>query len=217
MLPERTVGLQTPTPIHGLRDFQELCQSKPGRRQTSGFVNSVANYGDIASNIAVLTLTLCTQALTRSSWVATLCRSASSSLVNCSNCASCKQHSTTIALPSSVEDFSQKGRIPIRKFWMIKPFTNRGQIRLLNSKITDLDWYYSRHHQKLKFLICDLLFTPLVKDSLEPRVYLNKDTVPGTLNWMRYREQIPKSKFLKFLNNFSSISSLSPFLQMSTI
>ena len=41
---------------------------------------------------------------------------------------------------------------------------NRGQIRFLNSKTTDFDWYYSRHHQKLKFLICDLLFKPFEKD-----------------------------------------------------
>ena len=29
-----------------------------------------------------------------------------------------------------------------------------------------LDWYYSRHHQNLQFPICDLLFTPSVKNSL---------------------------------------------------
>ena len=32
-----------------------------------------------------------------------------------------------------------------------------GQIRFLNSKTTDLDWYYSRPNKKLKFLIRDLL------------------------------------------------------------
>ena len=40
---------------------------------------------------------------------------------------------------------------------------NRGQIWLLNSKTTDLDWYCSRPYQKLKFLILNLLFTPFVK------------------------------------------------------
>ena len=45
---------------------------------------------------------------------------------------------------------------------MIKRFMNREKIRLLNSKTTDLDWYYSRPYQKLKFLIRDLLFMPFV-------------------------------------------------------
>ena len=49
---------------------------------------------------------------------------------------------------------------------MIKLFMNKGQIdqRLLNSKATDLDWYYSRHYQKLKFLVHDLLFMIFVKN-----------------------------------------------------
>ena len=46
---------------------------------------------------------------------------------------------------------------------MIKLFTNRDQIRLLNSKSTDLDWYYSKHFWKLKLLIRDLLFTTFMK------------------------------------------------------
>ena len=52
----------------------------------------------------------------------------------------------------------------IPKSWTIKLFMNRGQIRLLNSrsKVTDLDFYYSRHNQKLKFLIGNLLFMPYV-------------------------------------------------------
>ena len=50
-----------------------------------------------------------------------------------------------------------------RSMWMglkictIKVLINRGQIRLVNDKTTDLDWYYSRHNQNLKFLIRDLL------------------------------------------------------------
>ena len=40
---------------------------------------------------------------------------------------------------------------------------NREQIRLLNSKTTDLDWYYSKPYQKPKYLIRDLLFTTFVK------------------------------------------------------
>ena len=64
--------------------------------------------------------------------------------------------------------FSQKGWIayllPIRKIWTIKLFVNRGQIRLLDSKTTDLDWNYSRPQWKLKFLIRDLLFTTFVKN-----------------------------------------------------
>ena len=39
----------------------------------------------------------------------------------------------------------------IRPFWMIiKLFMNRRQIRLLNSKTTDLDWDHSRYYKKLK-------------------------------------------------------------------
>ena len=46
---------------------------------------------------------------------------------------------------------------PIRNMWMIKLFINREQIRLLNTKSTDLDWNYSRSYQKLKYLVRDLL------------------------------------------------------------
>ena len=52
----------------------------------------------------------------------------------------------------------------IRNIWMIKLFTNREQIRPLNSKSTDLDWNYSIPYWKLKLLICDLLFTTFVKN-----------------------------------------------------
>ena len=48
---------------------------------------------------------------------------------------------------------------------MIKLFINGVQMRLLNGKTTDVDWYYSRHHQKNKFLVYDLLSKPFVKDS----------------------------------------------------
>ena len=37
------------------------------------------------------------------------------------------------------------------------------QIRLLTSKSTDLDWYYSKHFWKLKLLIHDLLFMNFMK------------------------------------------------------
>ena len=46
---------------------------------------------------------------------------------------------------------------------MIKLIVYMGQIRLLNSKTTDLDWYYSRSDQKLKLLIRNLLFTTFVE------------------------------------------------------
>ena len=53
----------------------------------------------------------------------------------------------------------------IPKIWTIKLFMNSGQIRHLNSKTADLDcWYYSRLYQKLKLLICDLIFTTFVKN-----------------------------------------------------
>ena len=48
---------------------------------------------------------------------------------------------------------------------MIKLFVNSVQIRLLNGKTTDLDWYFSRHHHKLKFPVYDLLSKSFVKDS----------------------------------------------------
>ena len=53
--------------------------------------------------------------------------------------------------------------LPIRVIWTIKLFVNRKQIRFLNSKDTDLDWYYFWHHQKLKLFIRDILFTSFVK------------------------------------------------------
>ena len=50
--------------------------------------------------------------------------------------------------------FSRKEQIAylllIRPFWTIKLFMTRRQIRLLNSKTTDLDWYHSRYYEKLK-------------------------------------------------------------------
>ena len=45
---------------------------------------------------------------------------------------------------------------------MINLFMNRRQIRLPNSEPTDLDWYFLRLYQKLKFLIRDLLSIPFV-------------------------------------------------------
>ena len=56
----------------------------------------------------------------------------------------------------------------IRKIWTVKLFTNREQIRLLNSKSTDLDWYYSRHYWKLKSLVRDLLFITFVNHHPPP-------------------------------------------------
>ena len=48
-------------------------------------------------------------------------------------------------------------------------------ICFLNSKTTDLDWNYSRHNQKLKYLIRDLLFMSFVK---KPSSW---DGIPGML------------------------------------
>ena len=53
--------------------------------------------------------------------------------------------------------------LPIREIGTIQLFVHRAQIRLLNGKTTDLDWYYSRHNQKVKFLIGDSLFVSFVK------------------------------------------------------
>ena len=74
------------------------------------------------------------------------------------------------ALYREIPYSEQKGSIHPRecclvcKIWTIKLFVNRGQRRILNRKTTDLDWYYFRHHQKLKFLIHDLLFMPFVNN-----------------------------------------------------
>ena len=58
---------------------------------------------------------------------------------------------------------------------MIKLFTNREQIRLLNSKSTDLDWYYFKHNWKLKLLIRNLLFTTC-------------ENLPWSLKSLKYKE-----------------------------
>ena len=66
---------------------------------------------------------------------------------------------------------------------MIKLFMNRGQIRLLNSKTTDLDWYYSKPCQKLKLAIHDLLFRTFVN----PPSPLLSDTRSTNFPWCSYR------------------------------
>ena len=48
--------------------------------------------------------------------------------------------------------------LPIRMVCKFKVFVNLGQIRLLNSKNTDLDRYYFTHNQKLKFLTINALY-----------------------------------------------------------
>ena len=53
---------------------------------------------------------------------------------------------------------------------MIKLFMNKGQIRFLNSKTTDLDWYNSIPNWKLKLLIHDLLFATFVETPLPTRI-----------------------------------------------
>ena len=60
---------------------------------------------------------------------------------------------------------------------MIKLFTNIEQIRLLKSKSTDLDWYYSKHFWKLKLLIRDLLFATFMKN---PRTLVALHRKPST-------------------------------------
>ena len=49
----------------------------------------------------------------------------------------------------------------IRTIWMIKLFMNWGQIMLLNSKTTDLDWYYSKYFWKLNSLFATYYSRPL--------------------------------------------------------
>ena len=52
--------------------------------------------------------------------------------------------------------------------------TDSTQIELLNSKSTDLDWYYSKHLWKLKLLIRDLLFTTFMKNPPDLDWYYSK-------------------------------------------
>ena len=70
---------------------------------------------------------------------------------------------------------------PIRNTRMIKLFVNRGHIRVLNDKTTDLDWYYSRLFWKLKFLIRDLLhcITTFVKNPLDLSGFIADTIVCG--------------------------------------
>ena len=49
----------------------------------------------------------------------------------------------------------------IRKIWMIQLFTNREQIRLLNSKSTDLDWYCSKTFLETEIAYSWLTIRPL--------------------------------------------------------
>ena len=64
---------------------------------------------------------------------------------------------------------------------------NRGKIRLLNGKTTDLHWHYSRNNQKKRILICDLLFMPFVKS---PRQLILKlapvDDSVNLLEWNKH-------------------------------
>ena len=64
------------------------------------------------------------------------------------------------AISWSQGGFSQKVEylicISIHKICTIKLFVNRGQVKLVNGKTTDSNSYYSKHNQKLKFLICNL-------------------------------------------------------------
>ena len=61
---------------------------------------------------------------------------------------------------------------------------------------TDLDWYYSRHHQKLKFLICDLLFRPFVKNSTAQFNWILYEPT-----WKGYRFRIRSNFNITFLIN----------------
>ena len=56
----------------------------------------------------------------------------------------------------------------------IKLFLNKDKIRLPSSKTNDLDLYYSRHNQKLKYLFNDVLFMPLVNNPPPPYHHLPK-------------------------------------------
>ena len=56
--------------------------------------------------------------------------------------------------------------LSIREIWVVKLFINGKQIRLLNGKTNDFDWYYSVHHQRLKWLVHNWSFpqTPKIRD-----------------------------------------------------
>ena len=60
---------------------------------------------------------------------------------------------------------------------------NRGQIRLLKSKSTDLVWCYSRYHQKLKIaysrlIIHDLREEIYTTNILQTKINLAKHSLP---------------------------------------
>ena len=84
---------------------------------------------------------------------------------------------------------------------MIKLFTNGTQIRLLNSKSTDLDWYYFKHFWKLKLLIHDLLFTTFMKKNTANTensvAYLGEHQ---TFNLMAFL--CTKSSYLQWFKNY---------------
>ena len=87
------------------------------------------------------------------------------------------------------------------KIWTIKLFTNKEQIKLLNSKSTDLDWYYSIHYWNSLFMtyyslplwtphppaFCWQLeqpqrpFQPLATLMASPMEWLNNGIVPGKI------------------------------------
>ena len=62
------------------------------------------------------------------------------------------------------------GGLLIPNIWMIKLFTNRENIRITNSKYTDLDWYYFWLYGKLKQRVRHLLFMTFMKKTLYSKV-----------------------------------------------
>ena len=73
-----------------------------------------------------------------------------------------RQHTILPKIPKNcmkLKEFGPGGGGAARpKFYYVDPPL------LLNSKSTDLDWYYSKNNWKLKLLIRDFLFTTFVKN-----------------------------------------------------
>ena len=94
-------------------------------------------------------------------------------------------------------------------------FANREEIRLLNSKSTDLNWYYSKLNWKLKLLIRDLLFTTFVK---KPPVHkCNVIMGPNDVIWFEWLEAVLTqcSFTFEYILTFGIVKKDVPFLKIT--
>ena len=81
-------------------------------------------------------------------------------------------------------------------------FMNRVQIRLLNSKTTDLHWHYSRHNQKPKLPIVTYYSCPLWTPPIPPSFQKCKQALRHIQTERKRRR---KRKLFLMFENFSLI------------